>query len=82
MENYIEQINNIVNMDDFLTFVVRLSVDAKEHPEEWKNTTITDFLGQMANWMDDLSMFDNTIEWEKLDYKAFAKILYMGKIYE
>lgn len=82
MENPIEQINNIANMDDFLTFVVQLAMDAKEHPEEWENTTITDYLGQMANWVDDYAMFDNTIDWEKIDYKTFARILYMGKIYE
>ena len=69
-------------MDDFLTFVVQLAMDAKEHPEEWANTTITDYLGQMASWLDDWSDCDKTIDWEKLDYKTFAKILYMGKIYE
>ena len=82
MENPIEQINNIANLDDFLTFIVQLAMDAKEYPEEWKNTTITDYLGQMASWVDDCSMFDNTIDWEKIDYRTFAKILYMGKIYE
>ena len=82
MKNPIEQINNIANMDDYLTFVVQLAMDAKEHPEEWKNTTITDYLEQMASWMDDCSMFDNTVDREKTDYKTFAKILYMGKIYE
>lgn len=83
MENPIEQINNIANMDDFLTFVVQLAMDAKEHPEEWENKTITDYLGQMASWVDDdYAMFDNTIDWKKIDYKSFAKILYMGKIYE
>ena len=45
MENPAEQINNITNMDDFLNFVVRLAMDSKEHPEEWANTTITDYLG-------------------------------------
>ncbi len=49
MENPIEQINNIANLDDFLTFIVQLAMDAKEYPEEWKNTTITDYLGQMAS---------------------------------
>ena len=82
MENPIEEINNIANMDDFLTFVVQLAMDAKEHPEEWENTTITDYLGQMASWVDDYSMVDKTIDWGKIDYKTFAKILYMGKIYE
>lgn len=82
MENPVEQINNIVNMDDFLNFVVRLAIDSKKHPEEWANITITDYLGQIASWVDDCSVFDDTVDWEKVDYKTFAKILYMGKIYE
>ena len=82
MENPVELINSIVNMDDFLSFLVQLALDAKEHPEEWANTTITDFLGQMASWIDDYNGFDDTIDWEKVDYRTFAKILYMGKIYE
>lgn len=57
-------------------------MDSKEHPEEWENTTITDYLGQMASWVDDCSAFDDTVDWEKVDYKTFAEILYMGKIYE
>jgi len=76
MENPIEQINNIGNMDDFLNFLVQLAMDSKEHPEEWENTTITDYLGQMASWVDDCSAFDDTVDWEKVDYKTFAKILY------
>ena len=79
MENPVEMINNIANMDDFLNFVVQLAMDSKEHPEEWENT---DYLGQMASWVDDCSAFDGTVDWEKVDYKTFAKILYMGKIYE
>ena len=82
MKNPVEQINNITNMDDFLNFVVQLAMDAKDYPEEQANTTITDYLGQMASWVDDYSDVDDTIDWERVDYKTFAKILYMGKIYE
>ncbi len=82
MKNMVEQIDSIANMDDFLSFVVQLAMDAKEHPDEWVNTTITDYLGQMASWLDDYSAFDDTTDWEKVDYRTFAKILYMGKIYE
>lgn len=82
MENPVEQINHIANLDDFLNFVIQLAMDAKEHPEEWANTTITDYLGQMASWVDDSCGFEDDIDWEKVDYKTFAKILYMGKIYE
>ncbi len=82
MKNLVEQINDMANMDDFLNFVVELAMDAKDHSEEWANTTITDYLGQMASWVDDCYVFEKTIDWDKVDYKTFAKILYMGKIYE
>lgn len=82
MKNPVEQINNIANMDDFLTFVVQLAMNAKEHPEEWANTTINDYLGQMASWVDDCYIHEDDIDWENVDYKTIAKILYMGKIYE
>lgn len=82
MINPLEQINNLANMDDFLNFVVQLAMDAKEHPEEWANTTITDYLGQMASWVDAYSNIDCGIDWDRVDFKTIAKILYMGKIYE
>lgn len=82
MKNPVELINRIANMDDFLNFVVQLAMNAKEHPEEWANTTITDYLGQIASWVDDCSDADDDFDWESVDYQAFAKMLYMGKIYE
>lgn len=82
MNNPVEQINAIKNMDDFLNFVVALAMDAKENPSEWANITITDYLGQIASWVDDYSMFNEETDWEKVDYKTIAKLLYMGKIYE
>ena len=82
MNNPVEKINNIKDMDDFLNFVVELAKDADEHPEEWTNTSLTDFLGQLASWVDDMSQFDKETGWDNVDYKTFAKMLYMGKIYE
>ena len=82
MNNPVEKINNIKDMDDFLNFVVELARDADEHPEEWTNTSLTDFLGQLASWVDDMSQFDKETDWDNVHYKTFAKMLYMGKIYE
>ena len=82
MNNLVEQLNSIKDMDDFIRFVIELALDAKDHPDEWKNKTITDYLGELGNWIDDEYMFDKEIDWDNLDYKSFAKILYMGKIYE
>lgn len=48
----------------------------------FNHTTLTDFLGQLASWVDDMSQFDKETDWDNIDYKTFAKMLYMGKIYE
>lgn len=64
---------------------MQLAMNAKEHPEEWANTTIADYLEQMAGWIDDCRGLEDDIGWGKVDcgfYSTFAKILYMGKIYE
>ena len=82
MKKPIEQIENINDLDDFLSFLVKLAMNAKERPDEWENNTITDYLGQMASWMDDASISNDIIDWDNVDYKTLAKILYMGKIYE
>lgn len=82
MKKTIEQIENINNIDDFLNFLVKLALNAKENPDEWENKTITDYLGQMASWIDDASISNDIVDWDNVDYKTLAKILYMGKIYE
>lgn len=79
----IEQINSIQDKNDFISFVRKLSFDFNEHNEEWETTSIPDFLEQMASWIEDYSESPaNDIEWDKPDFQMFAKILYMGKIYE
>ena len=73
MTDPIEQINNISNVDDFLNFVIQLAKDAKEHPEEWANTTITDYLGQIASWIDDCDMFEDNINFLLVPISKFDK---------
>ena len=79
----IEQIENIQSKNDFIQFVRKLTSDFEEHQEEWANTTISDFLERMASWIEDYSESPaNDIAWEEPDFQTFAKMLYMGKIYE
>lgn len=80
MKNLVEQIINISNMDEFQTFLIDLTMDTKKNPDEWANTNVSDYLGQMASWIGDfLGCPNNNIEWDKLDFKNIAKILYMEK---
>ena len=47
------------------------------------NLSIPAFLEQMAGLIEDFSQSPmNDMDWEALDFKAFARMLYMGKIYE
>lgn len=79
----IDQINSIFSKEDFIDFLNRLSFDYQEHYEEWANTNISDYLEQMAGWIEDYSESPvNDITWEQVDFRTFAKILYMGKLYE
>ena len=82
MKNWVEQINNINNIDQFINFLSDLSVDFRENPEEWENINIPDYLEQMSAWLEDYSRVDNETDWNNVDYKTYAKILYMGKLYE
>ena len=78
-----EEIENINNTADFIHFLYLLAEDFEENPQEWENYTIPEFLEQMAGWIEDYSTCPaNNIEWEKIDFKVLAQIIYMGKIYE
>ena len=78
-----EVIEKIGNRADFIHFLYLLSKDFKKNPQKWENQTIPEFIEQMASWIEDYSTCPaNDIEWERIDFKVLAKIIYMGKIYE
>lgn len=81
--NLIEVIEKIGDREGFVHFLNLLSKDFTANPQEWENKTIPEFLEQMASWVEDYSTSpQNTIEWERIDFKVLAQIIYMGKIYE
>ena len=83
MENIHKQIEKIKSNDDFLAFLNQLSKDFRENSDEWENKTAGKYIEAMASWIEDYSACpNNDIDWDSLDYKTLAKILYMGKIYE
>lgn len=78
-----EIIAAITTKEDFLHFLNCLQNDFAKHPEDWQNGSISDFLEAAASWMQDYSVCNaDDIDWNKPDYRMFAKMLYMGKIYE
>ena len=79
----IELIEKIESKADFIHFLNVLSKDFKKNPDEWENKTIPSFLEQMAGWVEDYSISPtNDIAWDTIQFRVFAQILYMGKMYE
>ena len=57
--------------------------DALLHPEEWENRTVPEYLEQVANWIEDFSESPaNDIDWDNMEFRTLARMLYMGKLYE
>ena len=78
-----KMINNISCKEDFIEYIKYLASDYKNNNSEWENKTISDYLEQMAGWIEDYSESPaNDIVWEKVDFQILARMLYMGKIYE
>ncbi len=82
MRDLVEQIEHITNRTELLSFINALAMDAKEHANEWVNPSISDYLEQIASYLEDTSSSDDDIFSEHTDYQTVAKLLYMGKIYE
>ena len=79
----IELIEKIESKADFIHFLNVLSKDFEKNPDEWENKTIPSFLEQMAGWVEDYSTSPaNAIAWDTIQFRVFAQILYMGKMYE
>ena len=79
----IEKISSISSKEEFIEYLQDLATDYTDNRDEWENQTISDYLEQIASWIEDYSISPaNDIEWEKIDFKILAQLLYMGKIYE
>lgn len=77
-----DQIANVYDKDSFIKYLNLLAKDSEENPQEWENTTVSQYLQSIAGWIEDWSSRYGNEEFEKLDYNEMAKLLYMGKIYE
>lgn len=79
----IEKISSISSKEEFIKYLQDLATDYTDNKDEWENKTIPDYLEQIASWIEDYADSPaNDIEWEKIDFKVLARLLYMGKIYE
>ena len=77
-----DEIANVYDKDSFIMYLNLLAKESEENPQEWENTTVSQYLKSIASWIEDWSSRYGNEEFEKLDYNEMAKLLYMGKIYE
>lgn len=76
-------IDKITDKDSFVQFLNLLAEDYVTNQSEWENKSVIDFIEAMSSWTEDFSASPaNDIDWDKVDYKTMAKILYTGKLYE
>ncbi len=79
----ISDINKISSKSDFMSFLGGLAENFRDRPNEWQEMTVDGFLEACASWIMDFSECpQNDIDWNGIDYRTFAKILFMGKYYE
>ncbi len=79
----ISDINKISSKTDFISFLGGLAENFRDRPNEWQTLTVDGFLEACASWIMDFSGCpQNDINWDCIDYKTLAKILFMGKYYE
>lgn len=79
----VSEIDQIRNKSDFTQFLHWLAEDFQNHSEEWSNRSVPEFLERIASWIEDFSDCPmNDIQWDGFDFKALARMFYMGKLYE
>ncbi len=48
------RVDRIVSREDFIAFVRELRRGLEKDPESWQNRDLTDFLGALAAWTEDI----------------------------
>ena len=76
MDDLIKQIEAVTDKESFINFLGMLAGDHRCNSKEWENPTIDAYLKAIKAWCEDNGESDS------LEYRAIAKMLYMGKIYE
>ena len=76
----LELLDKTSDKKSFLIFINALRSDFIDNREQWENWTIDDFLESIGRWVEDYQGDD--IRFLKPDWKTFAAMLYMGKLYE
>lgn len=70
---------------DLAEFVRRLADHLKQHPEEWENIELGNFLEAMSAWVDDMDgCYKNRGEAVPIrpEWRTLAEILAAARVYE
>ncbi len=75
----------IESKEDFILFLESHLDNLKNHPNEWENNTLPDYLEALISWTEDMDGYyiNNNLPIPKnVNWKVFADILMAAKIYE
>lgn len=83
MKNIFEEINEVNSKSNLVNVINHLAEDFKENSSEWENITVSEYLEAIAGWIEDNDEKSlEPVDWDNVDLKVIARLLYMGKIYE
>lgn len=85
MIDFEKKINEIINKEDFVSFVESLITDLNNNPSKWTNKTLLEYLEGIASWTEDMEgyyEYKNIPVPKDVDWKVFANILIAAKMYE
>lgn len=84
MKFIFDEIEEVNSKSDLISVINHLAEDFKENISEWENTTVSEYLGAIAGWVEDNDEKSLApVDWDNVELlKVIAKLLYMGKIYE
>ncbi len=85
MIDFKKELNGINSKDDFIKFVELLISNLKENPEDWTNKSLSEYLGGISSWTEDMEGYyqnNNLPIPENVNWKVFANILVAAKMYE
>ncbi|MBX7086692.1 MAG: hypothetical protein K1X70_09705 [Leptospirales bacterium] len=79
-----ENIEKIQTRDEFIHFVAQLGLDLRNHPEQWANKSLEDYLDAVSAWVGDMDgAFRNQglPVPQNVPWKVLAHILSAAKYY-
>lgn len=68
----------INKLDDFIVFLTDLQANLDDHPEEWENNNLSNFLKGLKGYLNDTKSFSSS----GLNYSELANLLLAARVYE